>query len=47
MVGGANISVTKNKVSKSNGFRGYDWMVESILTHVRILSREEKKVKKG
>lgn len=40
---GANVKVTKNKRSKSSGFRGYDWMVDEILQHGRILTRQERK----
>lgn len=39
----ANVEVTKNKRSKSNGFRGYDWMIKEIIEHGRILTRKERK----
>ena len=28
---GANVQVTKNKKCKTNGFRGYEWMIDSII----------------
>jgi len=34
---GANVKVTQNRRSKSNGFRGYSWMVDSILEHGKII----------
>ena len=40
---GANVTTTKNRRSKSAGFRGYDWMVDEILYHGKILTRDERK----
>lgn len=46
---GASVSVTKvlagerNKRERiSNGFAGYDWMIDEILKHGRILERQER-----
>lgn len=34
---GANVECKKSRRTKTNGFRGYDWMVDEILEHGRIL----------
>ena len=39
---GANVIVTLNRRSATSGFRGYDWMVDEIIEHGRILTREER-----
>ena len=39
----ACIEVTENKRTKSNGFRGYSWMVDEILKYGKILTKEERK----
>lgn len=35
---GANVKVTKHKKQKSEGFRGYDWMVDEILKYGKIIN---------
>jgi len=39
---GSNIEITNDKKCKSDGFRGYDWMVDEILKFGRILDRAER-----
>jgi len=39
---GANVSVSKARKSKSNGFRGYDWMVKELLHFGKILEKQER-----
>ena len=39
---GANVKITSEKGTKSNGFRGYDWMVKEILYYGKILLRKER-----
>lgn len=36
---GCNIKVTKNKRCNTNGFRGYEWMIDSIIEHNEIKKR--------
>lgn len=40
---GANIRVTKGRKCKTNGFRGYDWMVEEIIKYGKIITRGERR----
>jgi len=42
---GANILVTKNRTSKSNGFRGYGWMVDEIIKYGEIKNVHERRLK--
>ena len=35
---GANVKITRNRRSKTAGFRGYDWMVDSIIKNGKIIS---------
>lgn len=40
---GANIEVKKEKKCKSNGFRGYEWMVDEIIEYGHIKKVEERR----
>jgi hypothetical protein len=40
---GANVSVKKERKTKSNGFRGYDWMVDEILEFGEIKKVDERR----
>lgn len=42
---GANIKVTKHRKQKSNGFRGYDWMVDEILKYGKIFPVHNRRAK--
>jgi|TARA_S200002703_G_C3772484_1_gene237824 hypothetical protein len=39
---GAGVKVQKARRSKTEGFRGYDWMVSEILEYGTILKRSER-----
>ena len=39
----ANVKCSLAKRSKTKGFRGYNWMVDEILKHGKILTRFERK----
>lgn len=39
---GANVRCEKARRSKTEGFRGYDWMVSEILKYGKILERSER-----
>ena len=42
---GANVFCKIARRSKSAGFRGYDWMVNEIIQHGRILTLQERRKK--
>lgn len=40
---GANIKITKGRKCRTNGFRGYDWMVEEIIKYGKIINLTERR----
>lgn len=40
---GANVLVTKNRKCHTNGFRGYEWMIDEILKYGEIKNVDERR----
>ena len=42
---GANVAISKHRKQKSNGFRGYDWMVDEIIEFGKIFCVQDRRMK--